>query len=389
MLIEDDRDIAGRLLNEFQQNSIKVLYCPDNSSAEEAIHSETTFDAVILDWFFQDSSSILSKLILKKLNNKHFRPVFIYTDNKADFDQTPKNEIEFPENLITCYSKETGLNELQEGINALLTNNISLQVANAYRVALRQTFERVLFEINQVHNIDLEKIFYTIYGDGTNVDWSNDIVLNLLHRAFISDDDFISRLTGILKKIKFNKSALGSEERKKILNKILYYISISDQIRNGDIISVTKSDKSLLTYGIVVTPDCDLAQKKTRYIEVVELLPIDDSRLGLTSDQIKDIKLFKHDSMYYLPSVSDNGRLCDLVALLKSKFRITESSDIDKPKYPTAYQRLLYSQNFICDTVNVKLNLHCSISNPFKSEFFHKLHTNNNRVGIPDIKDLC
>jgi len=44
--------------------------------------------------------------------------------------------------------------------------------------------------------------------------------------------------------------------------------------------------------------------------------------------------------------------------------------------------------NYIYNAVNVKINLVCSKTNPYKSEFLQKLHANNSRVGIPDIKDL-
>ena len=95
LFIEDDPEISGKLLKEFQDNNIKVIHCPDRKSAEEAIQVDVTFDAVILDWFFQNpEDSILSKLILKKLKGIHFRPVFIYTNNKSNFDETPKEDFQ-------------------------------------------------------------------------------------------------------------------------------------------------------------------------------------------------------------------------------------------------------------------------------------------------------
>jgi len=391
LLIEDDSDIAEKLLKEFEENNVETIYCPDKESAIKAIQGNFLFDAVILDWFFEGDSSdesLVSKLIFKRLNGLHFRPVFVYTNNKSDFEETPKEEISYPENLITCYAKEElGLSELKEKISVLLSDNISLQLADTYRQSLHKTLEKILFELNYLPDIDISIILNKIYGDGQNVDWSNDLILNLLHRSLLTTEDFISRLTVLLKKINGGTGDDDSEKRRKIANKILYYKSSSEYIRNGDIISVENSDESFSIYGIVVTPDCDLEQKNTRYIEIVELRQIDDKQLGLNADQNKRIKSFNHPSLYYFPSIYIKNELIDFVAVLKSKFILLDAAS-SQSKYPEASERLLYSMNYIYNAVNVKINLVCSKTNPYKSEFLQKLHANNSRVGIPDIKDL-
>jgi hypothetical protein len=391
LLIEDDSEIAEKLLKEFEENNVETIYCPDKESAEKAIQGNLLFDAVILDWFFEGDSSdesLVSKLLFKKLNGLHFRPVFVYTNNKSDFEETPQEEIGFPENLITCYSKEElSHSELKEKISELLSDNISLQLADTYRQSLHSTLEKILFELNDLPGIDIKVILNKIYGDGENVDWSNDLILNLLHRSLLSTENFISRLTILLKKINGSTADDDSEKRRKIANKILYYKSSSEYIRNGDIISVEKADKTVLVYGIVVTPDCDLEQKNTRYIELIELREIEDKQLDLTSGQKESIKSFNNPSLYYFPSVNINNKYTDFVAVLKSKFILLEAAT-SQSKYPKASERLLYSMNYIYNAVNIKINLICSKTNPYKAEFLQKLHTNNSRVGIPDIKDL-
>src|SRR5690606_6348832 len=131
-------------------------------------------------------------------------------------------------------------------------------------------------ELNELQNVDLARVLNKVYGDASNVDCSNDFVPNLLHRSLISDAGFIQGITGILQAANNINAGANAEDRRKIANKILYFHSKSDFIRNGDIVSLKNSVDTLICYGIVVTPDCDLEQKKTHLIDIIELTDVDD-----------------------------------------------------------------------------------------------------------------
>lgn len=389
LLIEEDDNLSTRLKKEFEANSVNIYICKDRKSAETYINNSHHFDAVILDWFFQNpEDSTISKLLLKKLKKTHFRPVFIYTNNKSNYEQTPPEDIDFPQNLISCHSKETGFEELMNKIQNLLKNNISLQIADTYRKSIYKTFEEILFELNYMENVDIAKLLNRIYGNGENIDWSNDVILNLLHRALINNNDFVQNISGLLKRNNPTKSTPNSEESKKIANRLIYYQSRSDFIKNGDIVSISNNRDRILAYGIVVTPDCDLEWMKTKYLEIVELEFISAIKLGFNTGQIASIKNYQNDSFYYFPSILLYKSLQDFVAILKSKLIIQELSETSNPKYPNSQNRFLYSSTHLYRNVKVHLKLICSISNPYKAEFLQKFHTSNSRVGIPDIKDL-
>lgn len=389
LLIEEDEPLAEKLKSEFEANNINVFFCKDRESAELYINDGHQFDAVILDWFFENpEDSIISKLILKKLNKTHFRPVFIYTNNKPNFEQTPPEEIDFPQNLISCHSKDTGFKELMGRIDELLKGNITLQLADTYRKSIFRTFENILFELNGMQNVDLAKLLNRIYGNGDNIDWSSDVILNLLHRALINDDHFVKNISGLLKRNNPTKSTPNSEESKKIANRLLYYQSKSNFIKNGDIVSISNRTNRIISYGIVVTPDCDLEMLKTKFLEIIELEYLTSVKLGFNPDQISAIKRFQNDSFFFVPSILINQTLTDFVAVLKSKLIVQEISETSNPKYPSSQKRFHYDSTHLYRNVKVNLKLICSISNPYKAEFLQKLHTNNSRVGIPDIKDL-
>ncbi|MBU0489054.1 MAG: hypothetical protein KKA07_15600 [Bacteroidetes bacterium] len=389
LIIDDDQAILDDLEESFRDNLIDAIKCIDRTQALSAINNDVSFDAIILDWYFvlADDSSI-SKEILRKLNKKHFRPVFIYTGHMPDYENTNQEEIEFPCNLISAFDKTIGVDELRSRIQQLFAENYSLQLASVYRENFRQQLEKVLFELNELQNVDLARVLNKIYGDGSNIDWSNDFILNLLHRSLISDANFIQGITGILQAANNVNAGVNADDRKKIANKILYFHSISDFIRNGDIVSLKKTDDTLISYGIIITPDCDLEQKKTQLIDIVELASIDDAKLAFSPGQKNNIKIYNHDSFFLFPAISLGGIFTDLVAILKSRFILQEKDIASNTKYPLASKRLLYSQTFVFNGIDVKLYLLCTKVNPYKAEFLQKLHSSNSRVGIPDIKDL-
>ncbi|MCS6934647.1 MAG: hypothetical protein NZM35_05810, partial [Chitinophagales bacterium] len=143
-----------------------------------------------------------------------------------------------------------------------------------------------------------------------------------------------------------------------------------------------------LAYGIVVTPDCDLENKSCRQIQIIEVRKLDDNTLGLNNDMRTQIRKYSHQSLFSLPSIYTDNGLTDFVAVLKHKI-IVHEKDIDNgPSFPKSSRRFQYSHTYILNAQDVKMNLICSIVNPYKAEFLQKLHTNNSRVGIPDIKDL-
>jgi CheY-like chemotaxis protein len=390
LIIDDDEEMLNDLEKSFTESGIFVTKCLDWEKALLAIDN-AGFDAIILDWYFViPESSKISIEILKKLNNKHFKPVFIYTGHKLDYESTGTEEFEFPKNLITVYDKsDITVDKLLERIKQLSSENITVQIASIYRKSISENFEKILFDINQPDSNDLEKILHIIYGEKENIDWSSDFILNLIHRFLISDQEFTKELKLLLARVNNTNHNNDNEYKKRILSKILYFNSETDLIRNGDIVSWKKSDNSS-NYGIVVTPDCDLENKKTRFIEIIELRQFNND-LNLNHGDRERIRNNNDPSHYLFPSLKiDNDTFIDFIALFKAKQIIAPKTDPneDNSKYPTTKNRLSYSQTFLFDGQEINVEMICSYINPYKSEFMQKLHAHNSRVGIPDIKDM-
>lgn len=391
LVVDDDESLKEDIVESFKEESVEVIFCPTKDDAVNKIDSRQYFDLIILDWFLEDpEDSILSQLVLSHLYNRRFAPVFIWSKHIEDFNNVrATGSIKYPGILIEGISKdEITVSQLKGRISHLLENSLTAQVSRVYRESIADNVEKIFFDLAEIPDEDLASILKILVGSEENIDWSNDFILNLIHRRLLADAEFIEKLRTLVLAAISNTGAEELTKRRKIVNKVLYFHSVPSIIRCGDIIELKVGDNAL-KYGIIVTPDCDIEQKRTRYLEVIELKKIDDAELKLTPGQKENITRFNNDSFYYFPSISINGDLDnDFVAILKAKFIVEALYEANEEKYPSVPQKLNYSGRYLFKDKEVQLVHICSKSNPYKSDFLQKLYANNSRVGTPDIKDL-
>lgn len=388
LIIEDDEKTLTNLKTEFEKSGLETICCSDFTSAKNAVDNNIPFDAVILDWYFVlDESCEYSLHLLKMLKQKIFVPVFVYTGHLFDFNAKSEEELGYPKNIISGTDKTITAEQLKNKIESLTNENLTLKLAKNYRGKIHHNLEKIFFELNDSENSSLGKILKTIYGDGENIDWNNDVIMTLLHRNLISDDGFTGTIKKTLKNISDNTGNDANFNRR-LLNKIIYHHGKSDYIRNGDIVKITDSDNKTIGYGIVITPDCDLEQGKTRFVELIELANIEEINSMMENNKQINIKgCFNHGTFYSFPCVKIDDELKDFVAVFKKKIIMQQNGNNFK-NYPDSFSRPLYSHGYILNNENANITSICSIVDPYKSEFVHKLHSHNSRVGIPDIKKL-
>ena len=150
-----------------------------------------------------------------------------------------------------------------------------------------------------------------------------------------------------------------------------------------------KKGEKLLKLGIIVTPDCDLEQGSTKYVELIELKEMEDPMLGLNTGMKTKIAQFNHPSYYFFPAMrfTDSGSF-DFVAVYKSKMIIEGSVETGGTRYPGVSNKLTYSDEFSYNGQVIQMIHICSKSDPYKSDFLHNVHAHDSRVGTPDIRKL-
>lgn len=395
LLIDDDFfQFQERLTKDFKQNDIDILFCGTKEDAIELIDLGIQFDLIILDWFLEEDDNTLSRLILNQLKKVCFLPVFIWSDYITDFQESQtRGEIAYPDELIQGISKkDVSVSSIQEKASQLFQNSLAAQISGIYRRQIRQGLEKIFFDLIRLPNQDIASILKLLVGEEENIDWSNDFILNLLHRELIRDTGFSEKLQGLLHNAHGVTGADSSEEkRRQILHNVLYYRSDAKVIRNGDIVWFQVGEH-ITKYGIVITPACDLEQGQTKYLELIELRQFDDQELAINADIRKRIKNFSEPSWYLFPALFTETRLIDFVATFKAKIileqHLSQEYPVEMKKYPKTPRRMEYADSFLGQQQEITLTFLCSFADPYKSDFLQKLHAHDSRVGVPDIKNL-
>lgn len=376
--------------NSFAREGIEIIYCKSKDEGINELNSRRHYDLILLDWFLQDpESNIISISFLAELRKQLFVPVFIWTHHLENYEQELlKETIPYPSELILGISKEEfDSDELQQKVAELYDRCKLAHLSEIYREIVHQKLEEVFFELSEVAGLNLIKIIKAVVGETNNIDWSNDLILNFIHRRIISDSKFILNIDALLTDSTGIPDATEEEIKKVVINKIMYYKPQPNRIRCGDLINLKVSEESS-KLAVIVSPDCDLANSSTRFVELIELRHIEDKEMGLKQSAKILIKKFNHPSFYFLPSINYFEDFQDFVAILKSKIVLMEKADQNDKPYPQASKQLNYNDIFYLGGTESKLEFICSLSEPYKSDFLNHLHSHDLRVGIPDIKKL-
>ena len=376
--------------NSVLQAGVEIIYCPTKDDGISALAAKKHYDLVLLDWFLEEpDTNILSLAFLAELRKAIFIPVFIWTQQYDNYqEELSKGTIPYPKDLIIGISKEefeAGI--LKEKVKELYDDCKIAHLSKIYRETVYHKLEEVFFELSEIAGLNLIKIIKSIVGETKNIDWSNDFILNFIHRRLISDNNFIEKISLLLSESPGIPESAEDEIKKEVINKILYYKPSPNRIRCGDIINI-KDINNILKIAIIVSPDCDLATNKTRHIELVELRKLDDEEMKLDDSNQKKIKVFNHTSYYFFPSLHIDNEYLDFVALLKSKLVLTEKADGNNSNYPKPSKQLDYNDYFVIGETLAEVEFICRLDEPYKSDFLNHLHSHNLRVGIPDIKKL-
>ena len=389
LLIDDEcSQFQETIAEDFQQHGIDIRFCETKDEAINILDSSLPFDLVILDWFLEEDSNVLSRLILKRLQETIFVPVFIWSNHIVDYEESAqKGEITYP--LIKGIAKNDMTAEIvQENISVWFQNSVTAQISNLYRQQIHSGVEKLFFDLAKIPNQDIAALLKFLVGDGITIDWSHDFILNLLHRQLIGDETFCERLRTLLRTTKSVIEEKGNlEERKAVLNKVLYYRSDVQFVRCGDIVKFPANEGEQ-KLGIVVTPACDLESRNTRFLEVVELQKLWDESFTIKSSTKKTIAQYKHPSFYFFPAVSVDEGITDLTAILKAKIVFEHQSSSTHLRYPETQKRMEYADSFRFNNNDVTLEFLCRLDNPYRSDFLQKLHAHNSRIGIPNIRNL-
>lgn len=383
VLIIDDKcyEEEESIRQGFEGTGIEYSLSATKDDALRVLESKALFDCVVLDWYLEPNDSTLSQLILKYMEQNYYAPVLIYSNHAVDFRAAKDvGEITYPDNLIHIVEKED-YTDIHAKVEHWLANDTTAKLSSIYLERVYKNLHKTFWELNEIPNSNIAGVYKDVLFENGVVNWGHDFVMNLLLQNLIGDASFRSEITTLIETESSTTVASSAEEKQKIVNRILYFDSNTPFVQNGDIFRVSTGEG--IEYGIVVSPDCDLAQSKTRFIDFVELRELDES-LGKAS-LIRDIKNNKSDGhFFFLGMQLDSETYTNMAAVFKSKSRVSCLAD-HTGKYPCVDKRLEYTDDFLYNGEKGQLAYICSIANPYKAEFAQKRSAHDSRVGIPSI----
>lgn len=385
VLIIDDDCIENEvsIREDFEGTNVEVILCENKDQGLQWINSRAFFDCIVLDWYLGkgNENSLESRLVLKALEQNYYSPVLIYSSHSEIYRaERDAGEFSYPANLIHEVDKG-GFNDIKAQVTAWLNSNTTAKLSNIYIEKVYEKIHKTFWSLNEIPHGNIASVYKYIIAENGSIDWENDFIINLLLQNTTSDDDFRNKISELVGQLKAENPETTPEQKQKILNKILYSKTNSPYISNGDIIRIQSGDE--ISFGIISTPDCDLANSKSKYIEFIELKPLANN-LG-NSSVIGSIKSNTSDSHFLFLSLElATDTFTDLVAIFKSK-NIIVCQGNDAEKYPSVTSRIMYSDTLQIDKTNCTIAYLCSLVNPYKAEFTQKKSSHDSRVGIPSV----
>ncbi|HRI34253.1 MAG TPA: hypothetical protein PLD02_10905 [Saprospiraceae bacterium] len=367
----------------FANTGVELFLCDNKDEGLKHIRSKALFDCIVLDWFLEEDDSSLSQLVLKELEGKYYTPVLIYSAQIENFQHVKESgAITFPENLIHEVAKEK-FSDIRVQVENWLNTNTTAKLSSIYLKEVYDKIHATFWNLNKIPDGNIASAYKNIVSDNGNIDWANDFVVNLLLQGIISDAQFRSEISRLISQLQSGNPATTIDQRKVIVSKVLYYQSNPEFPSSGDIVKVTVGNQSC--FGFITTPDCDLSNPKTKYLEFIELVDHTTINIGDKGFILKTIEPNKSESHFYLPSIPDKtGQLTDLVAVFKAKHHL-HSKNNNGTLYPKAKTKIKYTDTFVFQNVDCTLEYICSLINPYKSELMQKKNSHDSRVGIPGV----
>lgn len=384
LIIDDDCFKEEESIRDgFEGTGIELFLCDNKDEGIKHIRSKALFDCIILDWFLEEENSSLSQLILKELEGKYYAPVLIYSAHSANFKQVrDSGAITFPNNLI-CEVEKGNFTDIKNRVENWLKTNTTAKLSNIYLKEVYNKIHTTFWSLNEIPDGNIASVYKNFVSDSGNINWTNDFIVNLLLQGIISDADFRNEISTLIQELKEQNPVTTDEQRKIIVSKILYYQSHQIFPSCGDIIKATSGNQTC--YGFITTPDCDLANPKTKYLEFIELVDHTQLNIGDKGFITNSIEPNKSESHFYLPAIPlEDKKLSNLVAVFKAKHHL-QAKNNNGLLYPKAKTKIKYTDTFVFQSNDCSIEYLCSLVNPYKSELLQKKNSHDSRVGIPGV----
>jgi hypothetical protein len=379
LFIDDRVNEFQEIISDFREAGIEVVELDGIQQLEAFLETGQRFDAVILDWYFDDES-VIAQLCLRKIKEVRFVPVLVWTEEPEKFDEDLP-QITFPHSCIQRVSKDdvnrdVMVKYVSNWFRLSTVTNLSTQWRKSCTVAIEQS----LYGLAQLDDKDVIQALRIFIQAGEpigslDLDQAIEVLARLLQRELLRNSELSKYLAEKLSVAVQENLERGSKpQQSKILRLHMYYSPNDDFVRNGDVVRFQQGEKGKV--ALVATPSCDLARPRTEY---VRLIVIDEPLPGGTSQRLDRCDL---------PFLIEDG---DVYQNREALFQqVMSFRNLELAKHANWKERpsvMRYSHNY--ESMGgqvVKIVRITRIDDPYRSDLLQRFAAHASRVGVPEFK---
>ena len=283
---DDDVLIDNRYENKLFKKFVKdggfpVLPITNILDLEKAIDSISTFRVLILDWEFKKNIGIdedagarlpndtpLDMLLKKDI----YSLIYIYSRNPDKIRNNEELKVKFGDKIKIEDKKgddgdvDKEFEKIQKGISDFEEKHLFMEIPFVWSQAINRSVQNIFFELEQADPNWIQEIKDASQkdGDGPILDIMN-IFHNILSESLVQNNDLRKAL------IDYNPQDLNDncdKEKTARLYRRIFYSKLTENapIATGDLFKFGK-DK----YGILISPECEIKNKKDKELEFLLL----------------------------------------------------------------------------------------------------------------------
>lgn len=349
---DDDVLIDNRYENKLFKKFVKdggfpVLPITNILDLEKAIDSISTFRVLILDWEFKKNIGIdedagarlpndtpLDMLLKKDI----YSLIYIYSRNPDKIRNNEELKVKFGDKIKIEDKKgddgdvDKEFEKIQKGISDFEEKHLFMEIPFVWSQAINRSVQNIFFELEQADINWIKEIKKKASNDVLEI---IGIFHNILDESLIQNELLINELNKIIT----DESELDGEKAAKLYQRI-FYSKLNDNapIMTGDIFKFNENK-----YGILITPECDIARDD--YQGKYDFLIIDKCESEAFQKRTNDKKIFNNGSLskHILPSFpfyENNIILINKLALIDFKIShiISRRSKTDLLKLKRKYK---------------------------------------------------
>lgn len=380
------------LFNLFLSNpEFSVLPIDSLGCLESVIKSASTFRACIIDWDFENSE--VKDEDFKGLDLPQRTPMSLLMENSLYTLVYLYSEKEIPENEKTYLQNKYGnkihfktKNEdakseyeiILNDIQSFEANNTHMTIPFIWSQSINQSAQRIFNELESANAFWIKEIKNTALADGGDATSEViDVFNNLLNEDLIQN----KTLRSLLDAFDCNEKNKQEDNTARLYRRI-YYSKIVDgtPIMTGD---VFKFDEDL--YGILITPECEIADKnKEKEKEYYDFLII-SKKASLKYQEDKQKKFSKDaNGAKNVKEIFNNGVISRHV-LISFPFEEGLCNQIGLVDFNTALRTMPKIGNNKTSIMDIRTNF--KLNAPYIHQLRQRFVSYFGKYGVPAIPD--